>query len=926
MRPIQKVMIGTLMTTMAWGAWSMSAAYAEETHIYAGGQLTFVTMGTKAFGSGDGGALGYSYSTTGYAYVPTELKLSDDVRKISRSGLLTLVLKTDGTVWAMGKQGKDDAYNGSELLKNVAYSDWKPVYGLTGVVDIAAGSDHALALKADGTVWAWGQNDVEQVGLPVDTLTTAIPTRVEGVTGVKSISAGDRYSLALKTDGTVWGWGMNSGGQLGVGTQTDSSRTPVQVHNLTNVAAVDAGDRHALAVLADGTVWGWGDTWTGAVKEYDPEQGPFILEPEPISLQGVTEVSAGNEFSMALKQDGTVWAWGSDQYGVLGQGMGTTNTFYNPSPVQVLSLSQITEIAAGDNSALAKTADNSIYSWGDIYGGLGIGYVEGVNDSTPKRMKNPLMLSAEWEKTGPSEITLNYRLQDAVDPTLQPAARYVVVRSGDGGPTCDGAETTCNFSNLPGNESVFEITAYDANNNWVAQKRLWVPSVSLAKRSDGDYHSMWLKEDGTLHAFGLNSNGQLGDGTRTNRLYPVQVMSGVTNTAAGYRSTLASKSDGTLWAFGANNYGQLGYGNTTEQLKPVQVKNVLNVTAFDLEDHHGAAVTADGSVWTWGSNSNGQLATGDKTNRLAPIKVTTLTGVKDVKTGSGHTLFLKNDGTVWSVGRNDFGQLGNRTAVDSAVPVQVAHLANIVAISAGPLHSAALTRDGDIYTWGYNVSGQLGNGNLLNSSVPVKTSAWKFHLSMDAGRGHMISTASDGSVWTWGYNFKGQLGNGSRTDTATPVELTGQTAVKVSAGGEHSGVIQADGKAFAFGSNSYGEAGDGTRTYSTTAVQVGSPYALSLYVTSPSSTTMSISTSATGVAKRMIFRNDLKICEGICSGHTDSGLTAFTPYTYRVDAFDANNQLVASKQVVEATKAATASSGLEGFEQEYFEEDFYPLQ
>lgn len=963
-RHMKKALFGALVATLAWGSgWSMSVpsvmdaqavhAASGDKHIFAGANNAFVTIDSSIYGSGPTEAMGLSNAEGGTMIVPGLLNWDSYwSKKISAGAAQTVVLGSDGKVWAVGRQGRDELYRDPYGDTEVIYTDWTSVYGLSDIVDIAAGSDHALAVKKDGTVWAWGYNEFGQLGVPSGTVTTALPMQVAGLGGVKAVSAGDGYSLALKTDGTVWGFGINQSGELGLGTTFHSTNTPQQVYGLTNVVSIDAGSHHALAVLEDGTVWGWGNTLNGQVNQRNQWGPSYHTTPQQIALEQVKAVSAGENFSLALKQDGTVWAFGSNEQGALGQGGPTADNLYNPTPLQIPQLSQITEIAAGDHFALARKADNSVFSWGENKKGqLGIGSVSESSFYEPTLMKEPLWLSTSYsyDSQNRSIVNVEYRLRDSRYPIVSLPARYVMKPAGISRAICDGPETNCTVNVRTNSDAaVFELSAYDlqtgaligttqirCSNDSDYFNYYSNPQVKLAA---GEYHSLWLKSNGTLFGFGLNSNGQLGDGTRDMRLSPVPILSGVIGVAAGDSSTLVRKSNASIWAFGGNSYGELGIGNTVDQTEPVEVAALGTgaVGLVSLGSHHAFAGIAEGPFaleeityyYGWGLNQYGQLGTGSKTDQSTPALVhdplRLLSGSTSSSSGFGHTLFISHDGKVYAIGRNDYGQLGNRTTTDSMQLVEVPYLSNVVAISAGPLHSAALTRDGSIYTWGYNVSGQLGDGTFEHSSVPVKARTGAFNVAMDSGRGHMISTASDGSVWTWGYNFKGQLGNGTRTDSAYPAKVPGLTAADVSAGGERSAVIQEDGSVYMFGSNSYGELGDGTRTYSTTPVMTGDLLGLSLYVSDSTTSSLTISTSTlTPVAKRVVKRNGVVICHGTCANFVDSGLTAFTPYTYTVEAYDAVGKLLASKTQVEATQA---SNGLEGFEQEYFQEDFYPLQ
>jgi alpha-tubulin suppressor-like RCC1 family protein len=265
-------------------------------------------------------------------------------------------------------------------------------YRITGA--IVAAHQHALALNTDGTVVSWGLNTTGALGRSTGGGAQE-PDVVPSFSGVVGIGAfGDQYratSFAVKGDGTLWGWGDGDNGKLGNGSTSDQS-SPTQVSTLTDVVAVAPGNWHTIALESDGDVYAWGLRVSGALG--DGSTSSHVTTPQQISALSAKEIVAiasGYQFSLALEDDGTVWAWGRNVEGQLGDGTTTQRT----TPVQVPNLSGITAIAAGGYHALALQGDGGIvWAWGDnSEGQLGDGTT--TNRSTPIRVaENVLSISA----------------------------------------------------------------------------------------------------------------------------------------------------------------------------------------------------------------------------------------------------------------------------------------------------------------------------------------------------------------------------------------------------------------------------------------------------------------------------------------------------------------------------------------------------
>jgi len=305
-----------------------------------------------AWGGNDSSRLGVGLTAARVPW-PAQVDGVTGVTQMAARGAHTLARRTDGTVIGWGSNTSGQIGDGTLTNRPLAV----PASGLSSITAVTVGTTHSLALKSDGTVWSFGANHAGQLG---DGTTTgrSTPAAIAGLTTVTAIAAGGSFSLALKADGTVWSWGANGNGELGDGTLTPRL-APVAVTGLTQIVAIAAGTGHSLAVKNDGTVLAWGHNPEGQVgpaATSTQQRTPVVVT----GLSGVVAVSAGSWHSLVLKNDATVWAWGSNATGQLGDG--TTQDRVTPAPV--LGLPAIVRIAAGAFHSLALTADEVVWAWG----------------------------------------------------------------------------------------------------------------------------------------------------------------------------------------------------------------------------------------------------------------------------------------------------------------------------------------------------------------------------------------------------------------------------------------------------------------------------------------------------------------------------------------------------------------------------------
>ena len=271
-------------------------------------------------------------------------------------------------------------------------------------------------------------------------------------------------------------------------------------------------------------------------------------------------------------------------------------------------------------------------------------------------------------------------------------------------------------------------------------------------------HAMAIAYDHTLWAWGVNYQGELGDGTYQRQLQPVQVMEHVAAVATAPRVTMAITIDGVLWAWGCNFLGLLA--TDTQQLprSNTSVKVMENVEAIALGAYHALAMTTDGTLWAWGAFE--ALGVGSPTTPITslaelahPTPVVVMEGVTSIAAGDGHSLALTYDGTLWTWGRNPAGQLGIGTIDFAPYPVAIKN--GVVNIAASHSHSAAVTETGQLYVWGNNAYGQVGNGTVENQHTP--TPILDEVVDVFIGRFNVLAVKKDGRMFAWGDNTFGQL-------------------------------------------------------------------------------------------------------------------------------------------------------------------------
>jgi alpha-tubulin suppressor-like RCC1 family protein len=351
---------------------------------------------------------------------PFQLSTATDWVRVSAGGYNTIGIKSNGTLWATGS----NEYGGLGINSSIGQiSNLQQIGTATNWLKVSSANFHSVALKTDGSIWAWGQNDTYQTGNNVCCVNQLSPVQVGTATDWVYIETGNdaSCSFAIKSNGTLWGWGLNLAGLLGP-SNVSNRKIPTQLNTDTDWASITVGGAHALALKTNGTLWSWGNGGSGQTGD---GLGPTQFRSIPIQTGTDTwiSVSGGFRSSFGVKSNGTLWAWGQNTYGELGLG----NTIDQAFPAQIGTATNwvkvITTSVSGLQATLAIKSDGTVWGWGDNSAGQ-LGNGTNTNQLTPVQLTNLCVLENEnfesetnglnvYPNPAKESVTLNYNLATA---------------------------------------------------------------------------------------------------------------------------------------------------------------------------------------------------------------------------------------------------------------------------------------------------------------------------------------------------------------------------------------------------------------------------------------------------------------------------------------------------------------------------------
>lgn len=664
-----------------------------------------------------------------------EIGNEDNWSSLSGSNGSVYGIKNDGTLWVSGvnNQGQLGIGNNTHVV------EWTKVNNDTNWTKVVCGNNFAIALKSDGTIWGTGINNQGQLGLGYTSTYVTSFTQISSFNDIIDISAGDSFFIVLRSNGTIWGTGLNSSYQLANNLSNNYYTSLFQLSNDTDWIKFDCGLAHTLLIKSNGTLWAKGSGFFG-----DLGLGT--------NMQAInfTQVGTSNDWnfvvcsfsgsSYAIKTNNTLWSTGRNDYGQLGLGDTTNrNTF-----TQVNSDTDWLSVNVVSLGAIALKTNGTIYTTGsNSSGNLGQGNTTNYNTFT---LVNDISNVVNIYKNNSTNLFLK-------------KSDNKIWFSGTYGSNNTNLSTVGDFvyrrrKTLVNNANI--------NSNWTMVDSLKYSSIGI--------------RNGNVYTWGENNSGQLGFGNTTFVFSPALVPTFNGNAiyvSSGWETLAVVTDDGKLYTCGLNNYGQLGIGNTTNVNVFTQVPGG-NWRMVSCGWYHTMAIKNDGTLWGCGANYLGQLGTGNYNNESNFVQIGSDNDWRWVGCGQDFTVAKKKDGTLWVVGNNSSGQIGLGLVNSVTVFTKINNDTDWNRFSCGSAFTVALKSNGTLWSTGLNAQGQLGLGDYTNRNTFTQITSpfingW---IDIDCADTMFIAKRNDNSIYTTGNGSHYRLGNMNTANVNTLTQIS----------------------------------------------------------------------------------------------------------------------------------------------------------
>lgn len=662
--------------------------------ISCGTQHTIILMSDGTiYGTGNNkyGQLGISNTTNQSSLIQISVPSGKTPSSIACGYFHTVVLMTDYTIYATGYNYDGELGDSTTTDKHIL--TLMPNNSGEIPLAIACGAYHTMILMLTGNIYGTGYNAYGQLG-DNTTVNKYTITKITNSTGQipTSISCGSNHTIVLMANGSIYGTGVNGAGQLGLNnTTTKKTLTEMTIPSGKTPSSISCGGNHTIVKMTDGTIYGTGRNTNGQLGNGTTTNQLTLTS---ISTSGKTpsSISCGANYTIVNMTDGTIYGTGYNNDGELGDGTivdKTSLTLFINNTTKSPSF-----VACGAYHTMICMTDNSIYGTGyNNSGQLGFGF------STDKAL---FVNIPNVNGKTPLAIYCNYNI--------------TILLMNDGTLYGSGYDA---YGQLGfGSTSVTQYTFIQLTNP---------NGKTPIALSCGNNHTIILMNDATIYGSGYNYYGQLGNGTNTDSTVFTQ-MTAISNKtpksiSCGLDFTIVLMSDGTIYGSGVNSSGQLGDGTTTNRNTLTKMTSIINKTPIAIACGYTYTIVlmSDGSVYGTGMNTSGQLGNGTTTNSSTLTLMNNNTGylAKSISCGSFHTIITMSNDSIYGTGLNTNGQLGNGTTTNASSLTQM-NISIIgktpIAVTCGYSHTLVIMSDNTIYATGSNSNGQLAIGNMIDKT------------------------------------------------------------------------------------------------------------------------------------------------------------------------------------------------------------------
>lgn len=623
----------------------------------------------------------------------TEISLGNldgKLRSVVIGGKTTYLITDDNCLYACGLNDCGQIGDGTTENKEIR------VIIMQNVAAVAAGEKHVLALDTKGGLWVWGSQENGRLGNSQSSGVQSSPLKL--MTMVRSIAAGKYSSYYTRLDRSLYSFGKNEFGQLGLSDTVDRS---IPEFVMADVYKIEAGYNHAEALCENGSVFTWGDNSRGQLGR----KSDLTYSAIPVNIENVTASA--------------IFAGGWESVYCVNSVLYKCGAYQDNSSFSLMDLENVNQISLGIIS-LAKDIDGNIWGWG---------HSNFENNLYNLKTSVPQKISFDYDF---KEVD-SYRLQTiAIDDCGK-------VYSWGTGYFADGSDKEASHG------SPIIIDNID----------------NAVKVVRGKNHNLVLNDFGQVYGWGSNTNYPMGNiGGKIRTAQELKITSNVKDIAAGAEFSIFLQRDGSLRGVGKNDKGQLGQGNTATSNELVRITDKNDFKMVDAGEDFAAALASDG-LYVWGSNEYGQLGVGNNENVLIPQKLE-ITGeiITDISCGTNYCLALTSTGNVYSWGRNGSGQLGLGNKININIPTRVNTLSNIKKVFSMYTQSFAVSADGKVYGWGYGKDDALGyeHDGTVQSPIEIKALSDKNISKLVGGNGFSIAMDNSGQLYSFGKNDDKALG------------------------------------------------------------------------------------------------------------------------------------------------------------------------